>query len=195
MTELEKIEYTKAFVDKLANGVNPMTGDTVPDYELINNVRVSRCLFYVSDLLRQVIENGGIQRQPKGKKLPFTIAHEDLARFAISALPIPVSEITKRINDLNQNENMMKLKYQSITTFLLQAGFLQETETVDGKTTKRPTPEGNALGITLDERFGQNGPYYVTVYNEQAQQFILDNIDAVIELNAVPKTKNTPATP
>ena len=194
MTELEKIEYTKAFVDKLANGINPMTGETVPDYELINNVRVSRCLFYVSDLLRQMIENG-IQRQTKGKKLPFTIAHEELARYAISALPIPVSEITKRINDLNQNENMMKLKYQSITTFLLQAGFLQETVTADGKTTKRPTPEGNALGITLDERLGQNGPYYVTVYNEQAQQFILDNIDAVIELNAVPKTKNTPATP
>ena len=195
MTELEKIEYTKAFVDKLANGVNPMTGDTVPDYELINNVRVSRCLFYVSDLLRQLIENGGIQRQPKGKKLPFTITHEELTRYAFPVNPISVSEITKRINDLNQNENMMKLKYQSITTFLLQAGFLQETETTDGKTTKRPTPEGNALGITLDERFGQNGPYYVTVYNEQAQQFILDNIDAVIELNTVPKTKNTPATP
>ena len=78
---------TKAFIDKLANGVNPMTGEMIPDYELINNVRVSRCLFYVSDLLRQVIENGGVQRQSKGKKLPFTITHEELTRYIFPGNP------------------------------------------------------------------------------------------------------------
>ena len=61
MTELEKIEYAKSFIDKLANGINPLDDSPIPDNDIANNVRLSRCFFYVSDILRQVIENGGVQ--------------------------------------------------------------------------------------------------------------------------------------
>ncbi len=193
MTELEKIEYTRAFVEKLANGLNPMTGEPVPEHELIRHARVSGCLFYVSDLLRQVIEGGGIRRKPKEKKRPFEITYETLARYTFPTQPIPVSEIARRINDLNPDDNMTKLKYRSITTFLLQAGFLREIETADGKKTKMPTRQGAVIGITSEERAGANGPYTVVVYNEQAQRLILDNIDAILEINAAPKTRPVPA--
>ena len=61
MTDLEKIEYAKSFIDKLANGINPLDDSPIPDNDIANNVRLSRCFFYVSDILRQVIENGGVQ--------------------------------------------------------------------------------------------------------------------------------------
>ena len=77
MTELEKIAYAKSFIDKLANGVNPIDDSTIPDSDIVNNVRLSRCFFYVSDILRQVIENGGIapapivkEKKPKKQKEP-----------------------------------------------------------------------------------------------------------------------------
>ena len=63
MTELEKIEYTKSFIDKLANGINPLDDNPIPENDIANNVRLSRCFFYVSDILRQVIENGGIAKE------------------------------------------------------------------------------------------------------------------------------------
>jgi hypothetical protein len=53
MTELEKIEYAKGFIDKLANGINPIDNSIVPEDDIVNNVRLSRCFFYVSDILRQ----------------------------------------------------------------------------------------------------------------------------------------------
>ena len=59
MTELEKLEYAKTFIDKLASGINPIDNSPIPEGEVANNVRISRCFFYVSDILRQVIENGG----------------------------------------------------------------------------------------------------------------------------------------
>ena len=70
MTELEKIEYAKGFMDKLANGINPLDGTPIPDGDIVNNVRLSRCFFYVSDILRRVIENGGTElvRPPKSSK-------------------------------------------------------------------------------------------------------------------------------
>ena len=40
MTELEKIERGKMYMDKLANGINPIDDTMTPDDDLINNVRV-----------------------------------------------------------------------------------------------------------------------------------------------------------
>ena len=60
MTELETLERAKMYLEKLANGINPIDGSVIPDGDIVNHVRISRCFFYVSDVLRQVIENGGV---------------------------------------------------------------------------------------------------------------------------------------
>lgn len=52
MEELEKIEWAKTYMDKLANGINPIDDTIAPDEDIINNVRLSRCFFFVSDVLR-----------------------------------------------------------------------------------------------------------------------------------------------
>ena len=52
MTELEKIVYAKSFIDKLANGINPLDDTLIPDGDVVNNVRLSRCFFYVSSILQ-----------------------------------------------------------------------------------------------------------------------------------------------
>ena len=95
MTDLEKIEYAKSFIDKLANGINPLDDSPIPDNDIANNVRLSRCFFYVSDILRQVIENGGITSPKKKTKNAFNITQEQLSRFSYSETPISISEITK----------------------------------------------------------------------------------------------------
>ena len=72
MTDLETMQRAKMYLDKLANGINPLTDQPASDSDCINQVRISRCLFYVSDLLRKVIENGGnIGKTEKVKKQPF----------------------------------------------------------------------------------------------------------------------------
>lgn len=185
MTELETMQRAKLYLDKLANGINPLTDQQVPDSDCINQVRISRCLFYVSDVLRKVIENGGnIGKTEKIKKKPFMISHEMLKSFRLSGTPIPVSEITKRINELLNENAMTKLKHTSITAFLMESGLLVQTGAENGDKIKTPTKQGTSIGIISEERVGQAGTTYrVTVYNADAQQFILDNIDAVIEIN------------
>lgn len=192
MTEIETMQRAKMYVDKLANGINPITDQPVSEADCVNHVKVSRCLFYVSDILRRVIENGGnIGKAEKVKKQPFTISYEQLKAFPLSNAPIPVSEITRRINELVDENAVAKLKHTSINAFLLQSGFLVQEDAGDGKKRKAPTEQGNAIGIVSEERFGQAGPYRVTVYNPEAQQFILDNIDAVIEINNRKKASTT----
>ncbi len=42
MTELEIMQRAKAYIDQLANGINPIDGTCVADSDVINNVRISR---------------------------------------------------------------------------------------------------------------------------------------------------------
>ena len=182
MTELEKIEYAKSFIDKLANGINPLDDSAIKADDIVNNVRISRCLFFVSDILRQVIEEGKLNKRRK-KREPFSITAIELARFNYSQTPIPISEIAKRINALKETENMRNISHRDLTNWLLSIGMLCEVEnTYDGKMTKRPTVQGEAIGISTEERTGQRGIYTVTVYNQSAQEFIIDNFDAVLAL-------------
>lgn len=188
MTELEKIERAKMYMDKLANGINPIDDTMVPDADVINNVRLSRCFFFISDVLRQVIDNGGLTSQAsakKSKKLPFSLPYEKRSSFAFSEIPIPVSEIAKRLNLLADNENMQKMPYAGITSWLSEIGMLRQETLPSGSKTKRPTADGIKLGITTEERTGTQGTYQVVLYNVQAQHFIIDNLDAIIDAESI----------
>ena len=181
------------------NGINPIDGTMAPDDDLINNVRLSRCFFFVSDVLRQVIENGGTKSavNEKLKKLPLEIPMEKRSQFAYSEVPIPASEIAKRINALADNDTMQKLTYSGILTWLTEIGMMECALTPDGKRTKRPTKIGEETGISVEERTSSNGPYQVVVYNNAAQHFIIDNLDAILtaenmqtEMQGAPWTKD-----
>ena len=174
MTEYEVLIHAKNYIDKMANGIDPLTDNPVPDSDLINNVRISRCLFYVSGVMQKAIESGMWAKPVKHKKAEFTLSEEKAADFSFSEKPIPISEIVNRINALVNEDEMKKLQYKVVTTWLLARGILETYTNMFGKESKRPTPNGESLGIKLEMRNGASGPYYVTVYDIQAQHFIID---------------------
>jgi transcription antitermination factor NusB len=126
MTELETLERAKMYMEKLANGINPLDGSMLPDEDIVNNVRLSRCFFYVADVLRQIIDNGGVVSKKKPKKATFALTTEQRAAFEFSATPLPISELSKRINSLSANENMTTLGYTVIRDWLMSLGMLEE---------------------------------------------------------------------
>ena len=186
MTELEKIAYAKSFIDKLANGVNPIDDTVIPDGDVVNNVRLSRCFFYVSDILRQVIANGGVDSAPqvkivekKSKKQPYYLLPEQAKLFEYSNVPITATEIFNRIMVIGPQEGVKKLPKKNLTKWLISLGFLEEVMVNEARV-KRPTESGKEIGILQEERRGQYGNYFVVLYNRDAQQFIIDNIEAML---------------
>ena len=169
MTELEKIAYAKSFIDKLANGINPLDNMPIPEDDIANNVRLSRCFFYVSDILRQVYENGGVRKPKRIPKIPFAVSIEQLEKYEYSVEPNVVSEIAKRIYALAENDNMEKVSYRQINQWLLNIGMLYLYDFGGKRPVKRPTEEGNQIGIMVETRMGRYGEYQVVLYNEDAQ--------------------------
>lgn len=180
MTELEKIERARMYMDKLSAGINPLDNTRIPDGDAARQVRLVRCFAYVSEVLGQVLENGGTTPVREADKPPFTLTREQRDAFVCSETPVSISEIARALNNLNGSRVTRRLTYQMITSWLLEAGILELAVQESGTEGKRPTAEGEALGITVEHRAGTRGMYAVVLYNAAAQRFILDNLDAIL---------------
>ena len=145
MTELEKIAYAKSFIDKLANGINPLDDRPIPEGDIANNVRLSRCFFYVSDILGQVYENGGVGKVER--TIPFSITPAQLAGFEVSPYSISGSEISRKLAALVNNPLMKSFSVLKLNQWLIQKGLLYETTDPMGKPRKMPTEQGKSVGI------------------------------------------------
>lgn len=184
MTELETMMRAKQYIESLANGKNPLTGQNVNDDDIINNIRISRCLFYVSGVLQKVIDNGGEVQKVKSKKSQreeFNLTDEQKSNLKPDKLSLSSSKITALINDQIDTEKMKKLKVTTLNSWLVSIGLLTEETTPIGKTRKIPTSDGEMLGLSETEFTDNRGSVKYVIYNTNAQQFIFDNIDSVIE--------------
>lgn len=182
MTELERTKLARTYIEKLSYGINPLNDMPVADEELINNVHISRCLMFVAELLGKVADNGGPEHNPKGKKKPFSISFEQREQFEFSSSPITISEVARRLNAAAGDcEDCCQIRYSSIAFWLIEMGVLHVEKHADGREVKMPTDRGKGFGISIQEREGANGKYNVVVYDEAAQHFIVDNIDAIID--------------
>ena len=190
MNENEKFLKAKSYLDKLANGINPITNELASENDTINNIHISRCLFYVSDVLRNLIENNNNPQKKKNSKISFSVTPQQLADYVFDDNPITVTEITKKLNSLIDTEEMKGIKTTSITNWLIKINMLEYFADENGKNHKIPTENGIQLGITTQERLGMYGSYKVVLYDSNVQQFILDNIDTIAYYNTQKKSYN-----
>ena len=192
MTELEKIAYAKKFIDQLANGINPLDGTHIPDEEVLNQVRVARCLFYVSGLLQQLMDQTAapnVRDAYKGKghrKAEFALTQEARMQLSLSEKPLLIRDITERLNSLVDQNIVKRISAAAIHRWLVAEGILEEIE-IDGKNRKHPTQAGDSIGIYTEQREGQYGIYTVLLYSADAQELIYDNIDAIIAYDIAQK--------
>lgn len=115
MTELEMIQRAKIYMEKLAMGINPLNDSPVPEEELINNVRLSRCFTFTAQMLGRMAV---VQNKPAKKRALLYLDYDKRNQFEYSDVPITVSEISRRLNDLITDERMLRLGSSQITSWL-----------------------------------------------------------------------------
>lgn len=50
MSELEKLQKAQLYIEKLANGIDPISNDPIKDDSVLNNIKIARCLFYINEV-------------------------------------------------------------------------------------------------------------------------------------------------
>lgn len=186
MTELDILNHAKGYLDKLTAGIDPLTGEAVPENDVVRKERIVKCLTYVSGVLEQVIIRGGMNVSAYGRstRLPaFSISQEALAKVPIFQTPVTITEFVKGINDQIDQQTTERLKAGSVLEYLMQQGYLELVRLPSGRSARRPTIPGTQLGIVTEERQGLEGSYTTVVYSPEAQRTILAHMDEVIAIN------------
>jgi len=167
-----KLKVAIDWINKLAQGMNPIDGSILPDNDIVNNVHISRCLFFVSDLLNNI---DNITATARGHKFEFQLTPEVAAKVHISESST-ISMFVKEINRVAP-DNMKHLSASRVTQWLISAGYLEEKERQDGLKYKFPTELGKSIGISSAWTDSSQGWQYMAIYYDaNAQHFILENL-------------------
>jgi hypothetical protein len=181
VTEMDKLKRAKEYIEKLANGTDPITDKKLEQDSAINNERLSRCFLYVADVLRRVIDNGGKIGGGVDKQRPFFITDEELKRVKISETSIPVTIIVKAINEAASDPIRKKLSVITVINWLVREGYLLVQETEPGKHKKVLTDKSRSIGMSSEPREGVKGTYDIILYDKRAQRFLLNSLKDILE--------------
>lgn len=121
--DIELLKRAKSHIDDMSNGINPISKAKVPKDDLINNPRISKCLFYVSRVLNDYL----VKEERKVQKPKFYLTEDEKKRFTYNG-DLIVSSLARKISDLKTNEDMRNLKCTSITNWLLSLEYLKVVE-------------------------------------------------------------------
>ena len=178
MTELETMQRAKMYLEKLSRGIDPITDREMPEDSVLNNVRICRCLHYVSGILDQVIANGGVVGKREGT--PFVIDRSRMGSIRLTQSPVSLTEFTGNIVACMGDPNMKKPNPKAITGWLIQRGLMELTTDPEGKQRRLPTEAGFRAGLSTARRMGANGEYLAVYYDANIQRLILDHLEEIL---------------
>ncbi len=172
MVDPQKTKVAIEWIKKLANGINPIDGSILSDKDVVNNVHISRCLFYVAELL----EDAGKRKTSSAKQYDqeFSLTQEELSKIYISertTISVFVREINRVIPD-----DRKPLSVSTVTNWLVRSGYMDEVFNEEGRKTRIPSDLGKSIGLSSELRSGPNGEYTSVTYDAKAQGFILEKL-------------------
>ena len=178
MTDRERLYTAKLYIDKLANGMNPMTGEDLPEDTILNDVSLCRVFVFISNILNDISQNTGKSGYAYLKrKEKFRINASQKKEIQISEESVGVSTIASRIGKV-LDRDVKNIPSVKITLWLESQGLL-ERETTDEGVYKRATEDGELIGIeTRKMKYGER-EYFKTFYDANAQLFIISNLEEI----------------
>lgn len=180
----QELEYTIYFISKLSKGIDPISGIKLSEDTALNNKKYLQAFTYADEFLRCLLKS--YNKNARSVLLNKPTSHlpaSEMQKVVISKIPLSISEFTYNINVIIDSLGMKKIKATQITWWLTEKDYLQEDER--GKTPHKVcTNKATEIGIyTAEKRNKYNNLYYVNLYNDVAQKFIIDNINDIYLCN------------
>lgn len=170
------LKHAQEYIEKMANGINPLNNEIIKDSDLLNNIKISRCLFYVNNILKDVINS---KDNIKPIKKPFYLSKEELTKYEYPNYSLSITKILKKINNLIDNPETQKLKIRELVNWLLEKNIIKIIE-INGRQSKIPTQFGRELGLYTEHINTLTKEYDKIMYSKQAQEYIINNFDSLL---------------
>lgn len=184
MNELDLLKTSLKYLDNLACGFDPFTGEELGD-SLLKNERLSRCFFFVCGVLERKIESlenleamtegSGPTFRPRSRNeasATFSFSKAELASIPISETPLKISEFCANLGSALG----VTVSATTLTNWLLRHGFLEK----DKMEQRIPTKTGEQIGIHSKVYLGSFGSRFMLSYDANAQRFLLDHLNEIL---------------
>lgn len=178
-----KLEVAIKYVERIADGCNPVNNVPLENDSVLNNPNIIRCMYFIKEVLEEVQINGGTVGGKQGKKsesmLPFPIEILDSFTYREDK---SITHVLSQIYEPIAEMNVKKVSVTKVTTALKEEGYLlDEPSPETGKTRKVPSERGKELGIYMIEREFNGRAYQSVVYNREAQEYVVSLIRRMVE--------------
>ena len=188
MTEQRRMQYAKRYMELMAKGINPLTKEPVSEQDLVRDPHIANCLNYVAGILGAVLENGGtadqetIITEKRPKRPRFFITEEQRKNLVPADRLLYISDIARYLNEVTEKNGCKGISATRMNNWLLSIGILEPYDLGRKSLSKRATELGKSIGIISSIYHDTNGlPSYRNQYSPEAQQFIFDNLDALLQ--------------
>lgn len=204
MDKLRIIQHAQGYMDKLSNGIDPISGNPVPEDSTLQQERLRKCFGFVAEILEELIQNNGTVLLSRTQNtIPVSVEESEgppvesisndhpvvlitpqqVQSIEISSAPILPSAFVKKIGAVVDANAKKKVSLARINRWLLKQGYLAETKvrTIVNKSIKVTTPLSAEIGVVehlvVDKKTGEAKPQLF--FSEDAQKFILNNINNI----------------
>jgi hypothetical protein len=194
MEKIELIRRAKMYMELLSNGVQPITGQEIPEDSAFMDGKMKSCFEFVSRILDEYVElSEKVEKLEKerekhtivvSQKQEFSITQTQCENIRLSKEPITVLSFMKNINSVIDSDAMEKLTATRINKWLTKGRFLttEKVQTIVQRTVYKPSDLAMKIGFIeaeiVDEKSGEIKTQIKL--GESAQLFIIENLDNII---------------
>ena len=179
--DMKKLNTAILYLQRIADGNNPVNNMPVVEDAVLNNPNVIRCMYFVKDVLEEVRRNNGYIGKRAGKSDKPEFPMEVLATFTYRE-DKSISKFVEQINESIDDNVYKKMNYRPILQWLKRNGFLIEQFSEEfSKNITLPTEKGDQIGIRTErKRSSQGVEYLLLIYGKQAQEYIVKNMEDIL---------------
>lgn len=178
--DMNKLEVAIKYVQRIADGCNPVSNVPMEDDTVLNNPNVIRCMFFIKEVLEEVRRNDGMiaGKRAKAKKEPFPF---DILKEFQYQEDKSISHLLAQVHAPIEERDIKKISPQTVTTWLKSAEYLTTDYCAEvKKESTMPTEKGKELGIYSEVRDYGGRTYLAVIYNRKAQEFIVKNLEKIV---------------
>ena len=176
--DLDKLDISIKYVDRIINGKNPVNNIPIEEESILANQNVLRCMNFIKVVLEEVKKNDGFIGREEKKR--YNYPFELFKQFEYES-DKTINNFLKQLNEPIRDERYKKISHKPITTWLKQEGYLKDEKIGEFEISATlVTDKGKTIGLRNEKRTFDGRDYVAVVYNQQAQEFIVANLEEIL---------------
>jgi len=180
--EAEKIEKVKDALGKMANGINPISGEKIEGDGLLNDATMVRYFYFVTEVLGHLQKGNYYDRN---RVTTFAITPEQKSRVVFPEHKIGVNEISRCINACLNPAESKRLTGAELNRRLKKLGVLSEEETEEGKKRTVINASSSQYGFETERKSYNGAEYDKIVINSEGKKYLMDNLEKIMAVEVL----------